>query len=193
MLELFFDNGAGWFAFPAFVGTFIFALRLVLTLAGGAGGADLDLDMDVDAAGHTHGDPGDAFKVLSVQVIAAFLMGFGWAGLGAYRGSELSWQWSLAIGAVGGVAMVWLLMILLRFIHSLQASGNINVRNALDAEGGVYVSIPGDGKRGQVRVIIDGRQRIFNAISEDNAPIDSKQRIKVTKVNNDNTLTVRTL
>jgi len=187
MLELFFDNGAGWFSLPAFVGTFFFAMRLVFMAVGGAG----DLDVDTAAGGDGHGDPGDAFKILSVQVIAAFLMGFGWAGLGAYRGSELSWQWSLAIGAVGGVGMVWLLMILLKFILSLQSSGNVNINDALGVEGTVYISVPGDGKRGQVRIVVGGRQRIYNAISEDKSPIESRRRIKVVQVGTDSTLTVR--
>lgn len=209
MLDLFFSNNAGWFALPAFVGTFFFVLRLVLLTVGAVGDADVDADavggdfdvggdveLDMDGADVPHPgdhvDPGDAFRIVSVQTIAAFLMGFGWAGLGAYRGSNLEWPLSLAIAAAGGVGMVWLLMLLLKFIYSLQSSGNVDLRDALGAEGVVYVTIPGDGRRGQARIVIDGRQRIFNVVSE-GGEIETKRRVRVVRINRDRTLTVRAL
>lgn len=200
MLDLFFGNNAGWFTLPAFVGTFFFTLRLVLLLMGGASDADFDAGGDFDSGGdfesggdvgetQDHTDPGDAFKLLSIQSIATFLMGFGWAGLGAYRGSGWEWPFSLLCAAAGGVGMVWLLGLLLKFVYDFQSSGNININDAYGTEGTVYVSIPKDGKRGQVRVVIKGRQRIFNAVTE-GTPIDSRCRVRVTRVNRDNTLTV---
>ena len=204
MLDLFFSNNAGWFTLPAFVGTFFFVLRLILMTTGAVGDVDADVDAggDFDAGGGDfdgdggdggdHADSGDAFKLLSIQAIAAFLMGFGWAGLGAYKGSDWPWHISLLCAAIGGVGMVWLLTLLLKFIYSLQASGNINIQDAMDAEGTVYVKVPSDGKRGQVRLVIDGRQRIFNAVSEEDV-IETKRRVRVVRVNRDNTLTVRAI
>ena len=119
-------------------------------------------------------------------------MSFGWAGLGAYKGSDWAWHISLLCAAIGGVGMVWLLTLLLKFIYSLQASGNINIQDAMDAEGTVYVKVPSDGKRGQVRLVIDGRLRTFNAVSEEGV-IESKRRVRVVRVNRDNTLTVRAI
>ncbi|MCZ6836026.1 MAG: hypothetical protein O7G85_09660 [Planctomycetota bacterium] len=194
MFDLFFSNNAGWFTLPAFVGTFFFLLRMVLMMSGADGDSGGDFDADIDAPdGDVHGDPGDAFKVLSIQTIATFLMGFGWAGLGAYKGSGLEWPLSLFIATVGGVGLAWLMMLLLKFVYSLQSSGNINVSDAQGAEGVVYVGIPGQGKRGQVRLVVSGRQRLFNAFSEDDGTIESKRRVKVVKVNRDNTITVRAI
>ena len=199
MLELFFGNNAGWFTFPAIVGTFFFLLRLILMGVGGTSdvdaGGDVDFDggVDVDADGGDsdadHSDSGDAFKMLSIQTIAAFVMGFGWAGLGAYKGSHIEWPMSLFIGAIGGIAMVWVLTLLLKLMYDLQSSGNINLKNALGSEGTVYVTIPDDGRKGQVQVVIDGRQRIYKAVTEGEA-IPARRRVKVTCVNRDNTLTV---
>lgn len=203
MLDLFFSNNAGWFTLPAFLGTFFFLLRLILMSTGAVGDVDADVDagggFDGDVGdvgdggdGGDHADPGDAFKLLSIQVIAAFFMGFGWAGLGAYKGSDWPWHISLFCAAVGGVGMVWLLTLLLKFIYSMQASGNIDINDCAGAEGTVYVTVPDDGKRGQVRLVIDGRQRIFNAVSEEGV-IESKRRVRVMRVNRDNTLTVRAI
>ncbi len=196
-MDLFFGDHAGCFTLPAVVGTFFFALRLAFLLIGGASDADLDLDVDVDAdfdvtgdapEGDHHADPGDAFKLLSVQSAAAFLMGFGWLGLGGLRGAGWDWPVSLAIAFAGGIGMVWLLGLLLRAVYDLQSSGNIDINDAIGAEGSVYVSIPVDG-RGQVRLVINERQRIWNAVTEGEA-LPRRARVRVTRVNQDHTLTV---
>ena len=56
----------------------------------------------------------------------------------------------------------------------------------------MYVTVPSDGKRGQVRLVIDGRLRTFNAVSEEDV-IKTKRRVRVVRVNRDNTLTVRAI
>ena len=55
-----------------------------------------------------------------------------------------------------------------------------------DVAGTVYVRVPARGEgRGQVRVVVNGRQRIFNAISEGGA-VESKTHVRVTRVNSFN-------
>ncbi len=189
MMELLFNDNAAWFAVPALVGTILFLIRLAMLLVGG--GHDLHVgDVQVGGAGDHHGDPGEAFKALSLQSIVAFLMGFGWAGFGAYRGSHLAMMPSIAIGIAGGVAMVWLLGIMLKGMYDLQSSGNIDIHAAVGQEGDVYLTVPSRGEgRGQVRVTLQARQRIWNAITEGEA-LPTSTRVKVTRVNDDNTLTV---
>lgn len=191
MLNLLFDNGAAWFAVPALVGTGIFILRLIFMLSGGAHDLGLDIDPGVGDLGH-HGDadPGSAFKALSFQGISAFAMGFGWGGLGGYRGMDWSMTLSLVCAIGAGVAMVWTLALLLKAVYDLQSSGNVAINDALGAEGDVYVGVPARGEgRGQVRVVLNSRQRIYNAVS-DAGPVPSQARVRVTAVNQDNTLTV---
>ncbi len=189
MMELLFNDNAAWFAVPALVGTILFLIRLLMLLVGG--GHDLHVnDVHVGGAADHHGDPGEAFKALSLQSIVAFLMGFGWAGFGAYRGSHLAMMPSIAIGIAGGVAMVWLLGIMLKGMYDLQSSGNIDIHAAVGQEGDVYLTVPSRGQgRGQVRVTLQARQRIWNAITEGEA-LPTSTRVKVTRVNDDNTLTV---
>lgn len=196
MYELLFGGNAAWFSIPAIIGTVFFALRVVLMLVGGAADLDLDLDADVGGAGATlgetdvHWDSGHAFQVLSIQSLAAFVMGFGWGGLAALKGSGWEWPAVIVTSLVCGAGMVWLLGLLLKGIHDLQASGNVSIHAAVGHEGDVYCTIPGEGRgRGQVRMTIQNRQRIYNAVTlgED---LPTSTRVRVTQVNEDNTLTV---
>jgi hypothetical protein len=183
MNELFFGGFAPWFTVPALVGTGFFLVRLLLMLGFGHG---LDIHAD-DGSGFDleHGDTEGAFKVLSVQAISAFLMGFGWGGLGAYRGWGLPALVSGPVGFVFGATMMWILAKMFRWISGMQASGTVDISGALLQEGTVYTAIPARGNgKGMVRVVIDDRLRYYNAVS-DGAAIDSQSRVRVTEVNSD--------
>lgn len=192
-MDLLFGQAAGWFAAPAILGTAFFLIRLVLMSTGLGHGHDFDAH-DVALSDHSvdhHTDSSQAFKALSLQSIATFMMGFGWAGLGAYRGGGMTTVESIFVGILGGLAMVWILAVLLRNMYKLHASGNIPINAALDHVGDVYVTIPAQGHgRGQVRVTINNRQRIYNATGTTPAELPPSTRVRVVQVNDDNTLTV---
>jgi hypothetical protein len=190
MLELLFTDNATWFSVPALVGTGLFLVRLILMFLGHA---DLGVDMDhPDGSDVSAGDVAD-FKILSIQAIAAFAMGFGWGGLGVLRGSEWSPWLAVPVGIACGAGMVWLLAMLLKGVYDLQSSGNIRINDTVGVEGAVYVNIPSDGQgAGQVQLVIDNRQRIYNAITPGPA-IASRSRVRVVGVNDDNTVTVQPL
>jgi hypothetical protein len=197
-VDIFFGHGAAWFGIPAVVGTFFFLLRLALMMIGGDGDldADVDVDMDLDVDSDFHVDAHhivdstDAFEVLSFQTIATFLMGFGWGGLGSFLGAGWSTGWSALFGVGAGAGMVWLLAKLLRLVYGFQSSGTVSIRDALGTEGQVYLQIPGQRSgRGQVKLVIGDRQRYFNAVTDDDT-IVTKSRVRVSAVNDDNTITV---
>lgn len=192
MLDELFSGNLLFFSVPAVAGTVFFVIRLVMMFAGL--GVDGDVDIDVDHGGLDAGaDPHhstEIFKILSIQSIAAFLMGFGWGGLGGLKGA--GWEFGTSLGAalLGGIIMVWLLTWLLKLVHDLQTSGTVSIQSAIGAEGDVYVTVPQRGNgMGQVRVIVSDRQRIYNAVSEAD-PLPTNTRVRVTRVNEDNTLTV---
>ncbi len=179
MSELFFSGDAVWFSVPALAGSLLFVLKAIALMIGG----DSDFDVDVDDSGH-------AFQILSVQSIAAFAMGFGWAGLAALKGSEWSLPVAFVTAVVAGAIMIWILGMMLRGMHSLRASGNISIQRAQGCEGTVYVGVPANGGgKGQVRVIIGDHQRLYRAVTE-GAEIPRNSRVKVVQVNGDNTVTV---
>lgn len=183
MPEALVADGAGWFTVPAIVGTLFFCVRLVLLLVAGDGGLDLDID-DLD------GDPTEAFKILSIQSVTAFMMGFGWGGIAGLRAFGWEWVHSLLLGVAFGAFMVWLLVLLLKGVYDLQSSGNVRLESAVGSEGTVYANVPENGSgRGQVQIVVNGRQRIYNAVSESEA-IPTRSRVRVMRVNEDRTLTV---
>jgi uncharacterized membrane protein len=201
VIEVLTSEYAPIFTIPAIAGSFFFVARLVLMLFGAAGGEDMggeafDAGHDLggaDGAGvhdHHHGDSTQAFKVLSLQSIAGFVMGFGWGGLGAYRGMEWPVTTSLLCAIAGGVLIVWLLTNLLRSMSLLHASGNISIESAVGCTGSVYVGIPARGAgRGKVRLLVEERARIYNAVSS-GGELPRGSRVKVVLVNRDNTVTV---
>lgn len=183
MYDLLFDGFGPIFGIPAVLGTVFFVLRLALMLIGHG-------DAHGNVAHGVHADPGEAFKVFSLRAFAAFFMGFGWAGIAAMRGAGLGTPPSLVIGAGGGSGMVWLLAVLLRAAWSMQSSGNIDISEAIGLSGQTYVTIPGSRSgRGQVRVVIEDRQRMFNAVT-DGATIPTGVLVQVVGTNPDNTITV---
>ena len=190
MLDALFSSPAIYFTAPGLLGLVFVVFKLLLTLIG-VGDHDVQgIDAPVGADAAHHGGT-DGLNLISVQSLMAFLMGFGWAGL---LGLEvLTWP---IIGCVGlGVVVGAVLMlgqaVLWRSMFRLQSSGNISIQSAMGGEGVVYVAVPPAGKgQGQVRLVIDGRQRMFNALTKGQSELASQTRVKVVAVNPDNTVTV---
>ena len=189
MYDLFFGQNAAWYTIPAIIGTAFFALRSLLLLVG-SHHLGVDFHGDVHADVHSADDSTHSFEILSVQTIAAFIMGFGWAGLAGLKGTHWSPLTVNVVAAACGVGMVWVLALMLRTMHQIQTSGTISLGAAVGREGGVYLTVPGDGRRrGQVRVTVDGRDRIYDAISQ-GEDLPSGSRVRVLAANDDNTVTV---
>jgi hypothetical protein len=183
-MDFLFNQHAAWFTVPALVGTGVFIIRLALM-----GISEFEVDLH---HGDGHADPAEGFKILSIQAVAAFLMGYGWVGLACYRGAtNPNPTFSALLGVGGGVLAVWVLGALLRGLYGLQASGNVSMASLVGREGDVYVTVPPTGKGcGQVRVVVDKRQRIVSAINAGAEPLKTGSRVRIGRANDDNTITV---
>lgn len=187
MLDTLFSGSMPWFSVPAILGTAVFVLRLALMLAGAGG---LDIGGDVDLGDAHHADPTAGFKWISVQGAFAFMMGFGWGGIGARLGGGWDFPAAILAGLAGGAGMVWLLGILLKAVHDLQSSGNVVIDAALGLRGEVRTLVPAaGGGSGEVSVTVRDRQRTFQAVSA-GGEIRPGARVVVEKVNGDHTVTV---
>lgn len=196
MGEFLFDNGAAWFSVPALIGTLFFGIRIVLALIG------LDFDDGGDGADAGFGDTGDpsveegidhaestsVFKFLSIQTITAFAMGFGWGGMLGLRTFGFGLPESVGVGTLLGVVFAWFVVWCFSMIYGLESSGNISIRDALNTEGTVASTIE-PGRTGRVRVTIGDRQRAFTAITDGDA-LASGTRVRVTRINSNQTVTV---
>ena len=195
----------------AVFGGILFVVRLVLQFVGGDGGGDYDgsgdigdIHMDGDVSGHVdgdlsgHADGGDihdaylSFKILSFQGLTAFFMMFGLVGLAMSRQSGYNDTACLAVATGAGLGTVWIIAQIFRKAGSLQASGNINLSNAVGQEGEIYLTIPADGT-GKAKITIQDRLRIYNAIAKDKTEIRTGQRIRVVSVTPQDVLVVEKL
>ncbi|MCB9915093.1 MAG: hypothetical protein H6828_08080 [Planctomycetes bacterium] len=199
-----FEADVLWFSLPALIGSGLFAVRMALMLLGGDDGGGHDFGDGGHVGGGDFGDgaggDGDfgdvdhgqdhAFQILSVQSVAVFSMGFGWTAIGCLFGGGLSHGASGLLGVVGGVVLVWILARALGAMRELESSGNVAIGATLGLEGEVYARVPAHGGgKGQVRLIVGQRQRLYNAVSQA-AELDTRTRVRVVSVNSDNTLTV---
>lgn len=181
------DDGAIWFSAPAIAGSLYFLFSLVLGEIGG----DVDLDMD-GSVDFTADDVGGEFRVLSLQTISAFAMGAGWMGLAAYRLTEMGFTGSVIVALLAGFGVAWLLVTVLRAMLGLQSSGNVSIGATVGLTGEVYIAVPGaDAGRGRVKVVLDGRRRVFDAVQTGGEPIASKTIVRVAGADTTtNTITV---
>lgn len=192
MLDWLFTSPAVWFTVPALLGTTLFLLKIVLLLVGAG---DLHASGDFDFSGHAdvphaHADSVGAFKALSVQAFAAFAMGFGWGGLGALKTTDWHVMGVILTGVACGVALAFLLAGVMNALMDLQSSGNVSIADALGGEGVVYATVPAPGAGlGQVRLVVNGSDRIYSAVSRE-GEIATHTRVRITKVNSDNTVEV---
>ncbi|MCA9293852.1 MAG: hypothetical protein KDA20_08565 [Phycisphaerales bacterium] len=184
MLDGLFANGAAWFTVPAIIGTGYLLITLLMDI----GDADVDFDVDGGNVGHHSGD----IRFLSIQSISAFLMGGGWLGLSALKLTEMGFVGASGVAVLAGVAMAWLFTSITRKLLKLQASGNVNIKDAMGLHGQVYIQIPRhNGGSGRVSLVISGRKREFDAVQLGEAPLASNTSVRVTHVDvQTNTLTV---
>ena len=159
----------------ASLATLLFLGRLALVLIGMDGsdhGGDFDVtvlddgggagDVSDHGQGHTHG----AFALFSTLSVLAFFMGAGWMGLAA----RITWQ--LGPGASGlaslgfGFACMLLAAFLMSNVYRLNKEVSVDMESCVGEAAQVYLTVPPKGRgRGQVRVTVSGRSRIFPAES----------------------------
>lgn len=167
----------------------LYTLKLLLLVWGGDHSDSLD-DFSSDL-GDT--DAQITFSLFSTQSLLAFLMGSSWSFLAArhewhYKGAS---AWFVAISL--GVVMMLLSAYLLSKIKLLNVRSEFNLEKAKGHMGLVYLTIPPAGKGvGQVELVVDGRKKIFKALSLSSEKIPSFTRVKIVGLEN-NILIVKSL
>lgn len=178
------------YKYCAIVGGTLVGIQLVLQLLGVGGDHDIDTDHgDLHHEGGTEGHGNLFFGILSFKALSAFAGVFGLVGLITIdRGL-------LAVGRVGasagaGIASMFLVAWVMRGLSRLQASGTINVRNAVGAAGTVYLRVPGArAGRGKVTVEVQGRSMEFPAVTE-GPTLETGTQVTVEAVEGDELLKV---
>lgn len=178
-MESLFGGPAPWFTAPAILGTGFLLVQIVMGEIGG------DLDADVD-------DPGSEAKWLSLQTVAAFLVGFGWIGLAALRLFDIGFGGAAFVGVGAGLGVAWLLVQLTRLLLKLQSDANVSLSDAVGLDGSVCVIVPPrGGGSGRVAMVIRQSRHEFNAVQQGETPIASHTPVRVVDADrSSNTLVV---
>ncbi len=198
----------------AVIGGVLFVVRLILQFIGADHsighdiGGGVDIHTDFGGGGGHHGgspvhdgsgpaqDPGIhsgeaylSFKILSFQGLTAFFMMFGLVGLAMMKQTEQGALPSLFLATLAGLGTVWIISLIFREAGALQCCGNINLRNAVGLEGEIYLTIP-PADIGKVRLTIQERLRIYDAVAADKTEIKTGQRIRIVDVTPEDMLIV---
>jgi len=170
------------YALMAIVGTFLFVIRLSLSLMFGLDG---DMDLDGDAIEH-----GSGFGLFSVLSVIGFFMGAGWAGLAARIEWDLNAPISAIIAGSFGLSLMVLSSALMFAAAKLTHDVTYDMKDAIGRTGTCYMTIPEKGKgTGQINISISGRSMTVDAVST-GQKIEAFTAIKVTDVRDDKTLVV---
>ena len=185
----------------------VFVIQTVMTFLGAAGDTDFDINTDMDTAGP--GDVGDGsvdvgadvetgesghlgtgMNLLTFRNFINFLIGFGWTAI-LLKDSIPGTGLRMLIAILVGIVLVAIVMLLFKWLTDMQQSGNINVfKSAVDCEGTVYLTIPGERSgEGKVQITINNAVREYAAVT-DGPTLKTGQRIRVVEVVSANTLLV---
>jgi membrane protein implicated in regulation of membrane protease activity len=171
------------FWFIAIIFSVLFMIQFILLLIGvEASGGDLDHPGDIGTFEHE-------FSALSVRSIIAFFTFFGWTGVLALNNHLHVWL-AVIFASIAGLAAMFIVAYMVFKLSQLEQSGTLNLFNALDKQGEVYLPIPAHGKGvGKIHLNVDGRIRELDAMTEGDA-LKTGTPVRVTEIMKGNILMV---
>ena len=159
----------------AFISSFFLLVQIAL-LAFGIG-ADVDIGDE---------DPSSGF--LSIRTLTAFA--FGWTGV-LMKQADRSTAASVGVAIAAGLAVFLAVGLLWRSFAKLGESGSIDYQSAVGAHGTVYLTIAASrSKPGKVEVMVQGRMRVINALTESDESLPAQTAITVVGVVDPSTVLV---
>jgi uncharacterized membrane protein YtjA (UPF0391 family) len=190
------------FWFVAVPSTVLTVMQMILTFFGigdgshdmGDGGAH---DGDVghgdaghgDAHGHSHATSHVEFKFLTIRNLMILASCFGWAGIAGNRAGfarPITVIFALMVGCVVSLIVAGIFYLFMQ----LRSSGNMDIRNALDGTGTVYLPIPAEKVgAGMIQLPVQGSIRELSAMTEGPA-LTTGTKVKVVSLIDSNTVLV---
>ena len=170
------------------VSSVIFLVLLILTVVGGdSEGIGEDVDAEIE------GDTGIDFQFLSFKNLMGFFTIFGWSGIAALSG-DLPRFWVVAISVVCGLLMMLAMASLFYYLAKLQSSGTLNLKNAINQVGEVYLTVGADRSFiGKVSINVQGTLRELEALTEEHSDLHQGNVVRVKTVTDNGILIVELL
>lgn len=161
----------------AFISSFFLLVQIAL-LAFGIG-ADVDIGDE---------DPSSGF--LSIRTLTAFSFAFGWTGV-LMKQADRSTALSVGVAIAAGLAVFLAVGFLWRSFAKLGESGSVDYQSAVGAHGTVYLTVAANrSKPGKVEVMVQGRMRVINALTESDESLPAQTAITVVGVVDPSTVLV---
>ena len=161
----------------AFISSFFLLVQIAL-LAFGIG-ADVDIGDE---------DPSSGF--LSIRTLTAFSFAFGWTGV-LMKQADRSTAASVGVAIAAGLAVFLAVGLLWRSFAKLGESGSVDYRSAVGGHGTVYLTVGANrSKPGKVEVMVQGRMRVINALTESDESLPAQSAITVVGVVDPSTVLV---
>ena len=166
----------------------IFLLFLVFTTLLGGDVEDAgDVDADIDA------DTGIGFQFLSFKNLIGFFTIFGWSGI-ACLDNGLATGITIVISVICGLLMMLAMATLFYYLGKMQSSGTLQLKNAVDQIGEVYLTIGAKRSRiGKVSVNVQGTLRELQALTDEDHDLVQGNVVKVKDVTDTGILIVNLL
>ena len=200
------------FAAAAIPATLLLIIQLVTTLIGLGGqegdadGPDLDgdgvpdgIDLDGDGVPDEFYESPDGAEVqhegfnlrlFSFRGIVAFFAVYGWGALAISR-SGRPWLLAILVGLILGVAAMFLVAVTMQLFVRLQSDGTVDPGNAVGLAGEVYLSVPPQRQgEGKVNVVIQEKMTECAAVTDEESPISTGEKITVIGVTRERQLIV---
>lgn len=171
----------------AIAGSAILLVLVFMTLIGGDVDdmGDVDTDIEVDTGIH--------FQFLSLKNLMGFFTIFGWSGIACME-NGLSTGLTVFISVVCGLLMMLAMASLFYYLAKLQSSGTLNLKNAVDQIGEVYLTIGANRSRiGKVSVNVQGTLRELQALTDEGQDLVQGNVVKVQDVTDTGILIVNLL
>ncbi len=171
----------------AIAGSAILLVLVVMTLMGGDVDDMGDVDADIEA------DTGIHFQFLSFKNLMGFLTIFGWSGI-ACIDNGLSTGLTIFISVICGLLMMFAMASLFYYLAKLQSSGTLNLKNAVNQIGEVYLTIGANRSRiGKVSVNVQGTLRELQALTDEDHDLVQGNVVRVQDVTDTGILIVNLL
>lgn len=181
------------FALVAIPSTIVILIQTILLLIGLGDGGDGD---DLDGDGISDGDSGDGdgLALFSVRGIMTMLSVTGWSGMAFLEIEQLPVVVSILLSVLCGVIMLFLMAYIMKLVSKLQASGNIDIGNAIGKVAQVYIPVsPGGAGYGKVTLTVQEKLCEFNAITTSAHTLKTGSYVRVVAVDESGTLVVEPL
>lgn len=165
----------------------IFVLQLIMSFFSGDGGHDASGHAD-SAVDSDHGIP---FQFFTLKNPIAFFTIFGWTGI-ACLNAGLGNGVVILISVLCGLAMMVIMAGIFYFMSKMVESGNLDVKNAINKTGTVYLPIPASrAGMGKIQAKVQSALRDLDAVTDETEILKTGTLVVVTAVLDNNVVVVK--